>query len=297
MSEVTNIISEPEADPKGDELSIKSPRIVFIRSLAHSGSTLLDMLISSHPDVVSVGEVVRFNKYPNSQCACQRIIWDCPFWKAVEEVMRARFDLTLRDLQQWAGDRETFERHNLALFDGVREVSGKHVIVDSSKHINRLKHLVESEQLDVLPIHLIRNPLGVVYSHVRRGDDWRYHARQYAKGLIATQDYLRRRPHIEVRYDDLVNDPNNTLARVMEGIGLNYDPDQLNWAGRTRHNCNGNRKVRYSENSTIRMDSDWRKGLTRSQKFGVSLLTLRSRIPGRFHYDALRRRVRKVLSW
>lgn len=203
-----------------------------------------------------MGEVVRFNKYPNSECACRRIVWDCPFWLAVDEVMRARFDLSLRDLQMKTDDHETFERHNPALFDGVREVSGKQVIVDSSKHIDRLKHLVDSERLDVLPVHLIRDPHGVVYSYVRRGDDWRYHAKQYAKGLIATQAYLRHRPHIEVRYYDLVNEPNNTLARVMEGIGREYDPDQLNRAGRTRHNFNGNRKVRYSKDSTIRMDSD-----------------------------------------
>jgi hypothetical protein len=276
--------------------SIKSPRIVFIRSVGHSGSTLLDMLISSHPDVVSVGEVVRFNTAPNTKCTCRRSVWECPFWRAVEEVVRARFALRLSDLRLIRDDPGTFERHNLALFDAVREVSGKQVIVDSSKRLDRLIPLSESDRLDVLPIHLIRKPHGVVYSHVKRGRDWSTYAEKYAKGLVMTKEYLDHRSHIKLAYDHLVADPTRTLMRIMHEIGLEYHPDQLAWAGRPRHNFGGNRKVRHSTNSTIRLDASWRQGLTLRQKMLISIATLGARLPGRVFYDRLQPLARIALS-
>jgi hypothetical protein len=278
-------------------LAIKSPRIVFISSSGHSGSTLLDMLISSHPDVVSVGEVVRFSSAPNSRCACGQKAWECPFWLAVDEVIRGRTGLGLTDLQLTRGDPEMFQSHNLALFDAVREVSGKRVIVDSSKRLDRFIPLVDSRNLDVVPIRLTRKPHGVMHSHVKRGRDWRPYADQYAKGLIIAKKYLRERPHIKVRYHQLVATPHSQLARVMHGVGLEYDPEQLNWAGRLRHNMNGNRKVLYSSDSTIRLDTSWRKGLTRRQKIGISLVTLGARMPGRFFYDRLQPLARRALTW
>ena len=288
-------MSDPQVIPRVS--AIEAPRIVFISCAGHSGSTLLDMLISSHPDVVSVGEVVRFSSAPNSRCACGRKAWECPFWLAVDEVIRGCTGLTLTDLQLTRGDPETFARHNLALFDAVREVSGKRVIVDSSKRLDRLIPLVASKELDVMPIRLVRNPHGVVHSHVKRGRDWRPYAEEYAKGHIQAKEYLRHRPHIKVRYQRLVEDTPPTLARVMDGIGLEYDPDQLNWAGRLRHNMNGNRKVRYASDSTIRSDTSWREGLTRRQKIGISLVTLGARMPGRLFYGWLQPLARRALSW
>jgi hypothetical protein len=32
-------------------------KVVFIASASHSGSTLLDLLLNAHPDMVSVGEL------------------------------------------------------------------------------------------------------------------------------------------------------------------------------------------------------------------------------------------------
>ena len=130
----------------------------------------------------------------------------------VDEVIRGRTGLNLMDLQLTRGDPETFETHNIVLFDAVREVSGKRVIVDSSKRLDRLIPLVDSKQLDVVPIRLVRNPHGVMHSHVKRGRDWRPYAEEYAKGHIQAKEYLRHRPHIKVRYQRLVEDTPSTLA-------------------------------------------------------------------------------------
>ena len=236
-----------------------------------------------------------FNTNPNTNCTCRRRVWECPFWLAVEEVVRARFALRLSDLRLTRDDPETFERHNLALFDAVREVSGKQVIVDSSKRLDRLIPL-ESNRLDVVPIHLIRKPHGVMYSHVKRGRDWGPYAEKYAKGLVMTKEYLDHRSHIELAYHHLVADPPRTPMKVMHEIGLEYHSDQLDWAGRPRHNFGCNRKVRYFSDSMIRLDSSWRQGLSLRQKMLISIATLGARLPGRFFYDRLQPLSRIALS-
>ena len=52
----------------------------------------------------------------------------------------------------------------------------------------------------------------------------------------------------------------------MPRLGLAYQPAQLDWAGRERHNCGGNR-MRRATTSEIRLDTRWKTGLSRWQKF------------------------------
>lgn len=69
------------------ELS-KSKRLIYIGGSGRSGSTLLDMLLSNHPDIQSVGEIHRLNLYArdiNERCTCGESILDCSFWQKVEK--------------------------------------------------------------------------------------------------------------------------------------------------------------------------------------------------------------------
>jgi hypothetical protein len=37
-------------------------RVIYIAGAAHSGSTLLDLMLNAHPEIVSVGEVLKLNR-------------------------------------------------------------------------------------------------------------------------------------------------------------------------------------------------------------------------------------------
>ena len=148
-------------------------KLCYITSAGHSGSTLLDVLISSHSRVVSVGEVMRLEFAPRKKCSCAvKFILHCPFWNAVNASMIEREGFGLADVQLQSDDPAIFAHHNAALFEAVSHVSGREVIVDSSKNVPRLQMLLECGRFDVLPIHLIRRPQGVVYSHMRKGRPW-----------------------------------------------------------------------------------------------------------------------------
>ena len=70
-------------------------KVIFIASLSHSGSTLLDLMLNAHPELVSVGELkqlsrfARFSKPKQPRCTCGTLsLWDCDFWKSVNDVTK-----------------------------------------------------------------------------------------------------------------------------------------------------------------------------------------------------------------
>lgn len=60
-------------------------RYIYICSAGHSGSTLLDLMMGSHSNVESMGEISHLSKNIalNTQCACGLPVRDCKTWRAV----------------------------------------------------------------------------------------------------------------------------------------------------------------------------------------------------------------------
>lgn len=69
-------------------------QLVYITGSGHSGSTLLDRLLGSHPDIAALGEIHRFSLglHRDEQpfrCDCGRPIPECSFWSAVIDRLEA----------------------------------------------------------------------------------------------------------------------------------------------------------------------------------------------------------------
>lgn len=58
--------------------------LLYITSHPHSGSTLLDVVLGGHPEVVGTGEVHRLSLAPGERlCTCRNVLTECPFWTRV----------------------------------------------------------------------------------------------------------------------------------------------------------------------------------------------------------------------
>jgi len=256
-----------------------SPTIVYIIGVGHSGTTLLDLLISSHSAVTSVGEAITLSKNLDARCTCRaRPLRACPFWSEVDSALQRRHGLRLHDLDLDADEVDVLLAHNRMFYGVVSEVSGGQFIVDSSKRRLRLAALLESGQFDVRPIHIIRSPFGVSYSNIRKGRSWFSHAREYQHNVRGTRQSLRGHDHAVVRYERLAAEPRAELGPLMAWLGLSFEPAQLDWAQAEHHNIGGNR-MRFSTDSTIRLDEKWKTALTPAQKLGIVLATFPARFP------------------
>ena len=267
--------------------------IIYITGRGYSGSTLLDLLTSSHPDVTSVGEIKSLSARKKSSgrrpveepctCGAPRLP-ECPFWAEVEKRTRASSGLGLEDIDVYRDDPAGFRAHNLAVLEAVREVSGCRFIVDSSKDLRRLRRLLDTDGFDVRPIHLVRSPYGVLHSHAKRGHDLTYQAGKYTRTIMRVRRTLSARDHLTIRYEELASSPRAVLRRVMEWIGLAFTEEQLDWPAYEHHNLTGN-PMRFSRNREIRQDVSWKTGLSLRQKIRIGRMTFPTRLPGTWLYD------------
>ena len=281
------------ADTTPDRLA-ERPTLVYVASTSHSGSTLLDLLVSGHRDVVSVGEIRQLgNAAKRVRCTCPAASpATCPFWAEVDRLLAAAGAGRLSELDVVGVDASRFEADNLALLRAVAAVSGRPVVVDSSKSARRLRCLLSCGGIDLRVIHLLRSPFGVAYSFARKGRSPAAAAVRQAKQTLQVRWLLRRTPYLEVRYEQLAGNPAAALERVMRWLGLEAEPGQLRFAGRERHNLGGNR-MRFAADNTIVPDVGWKRGLSPLQKALVAVASAPARLPGSGSAYALWRRLRR----
>lgn len=180
-------------------------RLVYILAASHSGSTLLAILLGSHPEICTVGELkaTSMGDFDRYLCSCRAKIRMCPFWSAVSGDMAERgfdFDITdagtdllsgagpyirrlLRPLHRgpalelvrdaalslspaWRSRVSRFQSRNSALAETVCARTGKEVVVDSSKVGVRLKYLLRNPAFEVKVVRLTRDGRGVALTYI-----------------------------------------------------------------------------------------------------------------------------------
>lgn len=179
-------------------------RLVYILAASHSGSTLLAMLLGSHPEICTVGEL-KLTSIGNPErylCSCRKKIKECSFWLSITEDMQKlgfKFDITkaptdirtganpyvlwflrplhrgplleiIRDIAlslspNWRRKLSYFQRVNEALIRCILTRTGKNIIVDSSKVGIRLKYLLRNPVFDIQVIRLIRDGRAVALTY------------------------------------------------------------------------------------------------------------------------------------
>lgn len=274
-------------------------RVLYIMGYGRSGSTLLDTMLGNHPEVESVGELANFHRArANGEfCACRHKATECPFWTAVwqrwqESVgaesdryyeLQSRYE-RLRQLPRLVlgstfhtAQLTTYRKWTRALFESVAAISGKRVVVDSSKNPGRGLALAGTPGLDVRLIHLVRDCRGVAYSRSKqfkrsveaglekeiRPVSARRTATSWA-GFNGFSSLIRRFGHsgssMLLRYEDLVAEPLPTLEAIGRVTGLDMKALQEKLSNGEAfgfgHTVSGNR-VRMTGSLRLKPDLAW----------------------------------------
>ncbi|WP_030911034.1 sulfotransferase [Streptosporangium amethystogenes] len=173
------------------------------------------------------------------------------------------------------------------LYDAAGEVADCPVVIDSSKHAS-LAFCLAAAGVDVHVVHVVRDPRAVAHSwrrRVERPEDGRpmthwspsrtslhWLSENLSLGLLARRGI----PVTQVRYEDLLGAPAETLRRLVAGIGLSCRLDFLsgNWAElSTAHTASGN-PVRFTVGRTeLTRDDSWRAAAGSRQLRLVTALT------------------------
>lgn len=232
---------------------------IFIGGDGRSGTTLLSVVLDSHPLLV-VGPELHFggpeNLGPYVLECCELIVKGDPrvFGAGLKENPRLKLgvqfakrchrfgipfevvmDLVREQMARTRSDLRRFE-DRCVLIDALGE--WRRAQTGSSRWgIKIMREIGKIPQYASLwPraqfVHIIRDGRDVAASQMAEHGTWGYGsireaAKSWAGMIDAVRKHARKHPVHELRYEDLVGDPEPTLRRLVEFLGVPWDPALL----------------------------------------------------------------------
>ena len=291
------------------------PKVICIVGSGHSGSTILAIALGNDLNIENVGEL---HKIPgsgwipdhNRRCACGFPIHECRYWEQVyrrwtEEAgkgnlqayvaLQKRFESSRSSLLRLLYEKNirtsAFIRYsNMTsdLYRAIHEISGKRVIVDSSKDPVRAYALSMTNQIDLRLIHLIRDVRGVACSQMktrgqdveagmpreRRGRSGSLSALRWISGNLNTEWLLGRigNGSRRVSYEEFVENPSQVLKNLGELIGedlTQLSNDLTNGTALTAGHMGAGNRLRMAESIVMRSNGEWQQKLSPRDKTKV----------------------------
>lgn len=162
----------------------------------HVGSTILDIAISTHGNIESLGELSKYHRFgwlpdDNRVCACGLSVYDCSFWGQIRSEWTKLFqsedvDRYIQLQNRYEGSRMGWLRllknkyksspdfneyldGTESFYQAIQRISGSKFFVESSLTPRRAYALSLSSAIDLYLIHLVRDGRGVIWSLKKPG--------------------------------------------------------------------------------------------------------------------------------
>ena len=184
----------------------KQPKInlIYIASIGHSGSTLMESILGAHSQMATCGEI---HMWPHEiaqkgvmPCSCGKSILECEFWVKMHQAVnplqqpqpqihffREEFNaghtLRLERLKDFSNKKissqtlekiEVYGQNNYEVFKTflnlMQEMLGSELkwAIDASKDPYRLLWLTRSNLFNIKVLHVVKNPRAFAYSMIKR---------------------------------------------------------------------------------------------------------------------------------
>ncbi len=254
----------------------RMPTLLLIRGLGHSGTTILDLALGAHPQVMGLGEAARILETPKPgeetrgpamlrgpgrrqrRCTCGETAADCPIWGPALDWLVTHEEWSLPDKMGQL----------MQLASALPSSSGEphRVLVDSFQDELVLPEAMPVD-MDVRVIHLVRDVRSWLHSRLKA-------ARQSAQPLPELRTLLRwwyvnrkfdrvlqrcGRPVFRLGYEELALQPERSLRLLCQWLDLPFFEQMLTpGAHSTSHLLSGNR-MRFDQDRSrsIRYDAAW----------------------------------------
>ena len=283
---------------------------VMIASAGRSGSTMLERIFDSAPNVTATGELHCLWRLPFSEitCSCGQPFEDDPFWNKVleranigpaelaelreleDEVLRTGFiaahKFSHMHMRQHPKVRRFLELQQ-ELIHAIASVSGSDVVIDSSKAGPRA--WVMSMLPNSTVWHLRRNPKDVIASWRSKkfdkglGTNMKRMSRSAAAASWAKVEYLvgklgQQVPTCEIAYGQLCREPRTVCESLIEQtfdrveVKPNWIDENTFQPAQSYHSVNGN-PDRFSKGPvSIRFAAANRKKLSRTDWYASRII-------------------------
>ena len=275
---------------------IKSrPKLLLIRGLGHSGTTILDLALGANPDVMGLGEAARLLRPPEIAdahdgpyrlrndmrfkrlCSCGSVAAECSIWGEYLEWLRLNDDLSM-------------DQKVLKLLDSDY-LSGSDFLYVASYQDDLSMLRLPVDLFDLRVIHLVRDIRSWLPRRVRSARSEGKHLSSFRNAfrwIYVNQKFsnvFRRSgvPILRVGYEELALHPEFTLRLICQWLDLGYTRQMLSPGLYSKsHILLGNRvRQQDDRNQKIAYDASW----LRDDGFVISALLFSLPFVAQMHRD------------
>ena len=247
----------------------------FVLGMSHSGSTLLAFLLNAHPEIACIGETSRLSQLlpsrwrpGNDRCSGGVNDYACEVWNRRQAGMAARGQgLGGPDFFEYPRREKKQADLKLSAFvESLLNAAGARVFADASKHPQLVRPLVANPHLDLQLLNLTRDGRAIINSwRKNRPDSPRENViRRWLRQEKRREEALRLLPpsgRLDIRYEDLAQDPPATLHSIFEFLAVDPDVDVTEgYKSRVPHHIVGNR-MRLDSGESVIFEERWRREL------------------------------------
>ncbi|MCP4651130.1 MAG: hypothetical protein GY853_13775 [PVC group bacterium] len=187
--------------------------IVYILGSTRSGSTMLDLMISSNSECTSLGELCLLHKRDCGFCGAK-----CKYWKEYKKKFNGNY------------------------YETAFKVFKKDILVDSSKKWKWLKERADSESYEYKVIHLVRNGLDrLKFRKGKNGHIKPYVVQAWVNTHRKCEKVRKRYGGILVKYEEI----NQETNRIYEYLGVKWQDRKVKFWEHEHHGLLGS-KTAYS---------------------------------------------------
>ena len=270
----------------------QNTKVIYIAGSPHSGTTLLDLVISSAECNFSVGELWAWDKFINqeqggynnySKCTCGVNFWECPFWKKISNDFQTHYMTNAYETSKEKKQIRNFAFSPFKNFDDIELRPNDYIeilhrvyqenqknaqafkyIVDSSKKSSKLLQLLLSNQIDLKVIHLVRHGTAFYNSmnKINTGKGFLELHLFWLKENLAIHKMLKQADadFIQLSYDSFAQNPQYHLKQIGDWLNIDFSNYKNDIPNKEYHNIGGN-LMRFKKFNGIKYDDSWKKKL------------------------------------
>lgn len=245
------MVAPKMGDPPTLQNQPPTKRVVFIMGMAHSGSTLLELILASHSHVFGLGELYALREKMSAvgqdrPRLCSICEGECDYWDHKAPYLQlARY---FSNSRPFAPIIRLISHYRRSLYQSLFEWFGHDILVDSSKRVpwiqRQLSPSYHWREMTPILLYITRDGRAVVNSYLRKYPEESIErvTVNWKKSVQQMNDFFQRFrfPKYRIPYETLATEPQATAKALCTFLKIDYEPEMLQYWKHDHHPCNGN---------------------------------------------------------
>ncbi|MBT3520320.1 MAG: hypothetical protein HN480_03580 [Gammaproteobacteria bacterium] len=268
---------------------ITKKTLIYIMGAGRSGTTALATFLGNSSEILNLGEMHQYFKHivDEKECSCGKLLNECEFWRSKIDYLTQESSENSRKLSEKMESHSSIIKHLLnsfsnieyeryielhqSILDSIQSDSEKSTLLDSSKYIGRALALNKLDNIELKIIYVVRDVRGVINSFSKKVQTSKsppstivyYSLINLVAEFISR--FIFRKKVIQIRYEDLINNPNSLFDRLESFLNLNLQDVkgkvERQKAFEIGHIVGGNR-LKKNKEIYFRKDVSWKKNFS-----------------------------------